>query len=388
MLVTHAKIYTMQDSNIIEDGFILTKKKKIKSIGSMAECPENFNEHVLNLKNNACICPGFIDAHTHLGLLDNTEIDDINEMNDSCAPHLKTSDAVNPMDPYFKDALLAGITSAIVSPGSASPISGQILAMKTYGKILDEMIIKDPVGIKFSLGENQKRNYNKKNQVPSSRMSTVAIIRKQLNKAKRYMEDGDFALSSDMDSFESPSFDIKCESLVPLLEREIQAHIHAHSLHDIFTAVRIAKEFNIQCVIVHGTEAYFSAEKLEKDNIKILSGPILISKTKEELKNLNPKSTKILINSNVETAVITDHPEVPINYLPLCAFIAMREGLELIEALKTITINPAKICGISHRVGSLEKEKDADFIIFSGNVINLLKKPDYIFCNGINVLEQ
>lgn len=381
MLIINGKIHTMEDG-VIEKGYIHVSKGLICQIGKMEDL--NFaDDETIDLNGNS-VYPGFIDAHTHLGIFEdslNFEGDDVNEENDPITPHLRAIDAVNPMDRSFSDALKAGITTVITGPGSANPIAGQLVAMKTYGNRIDDMIVKSPVAMKFALGENPKTVYRDKEQTPITRMATAALIREQLYKAKRYYESKIKAEKSNGD-YDLPEYDAKCEALIPVLNREIPAHFHVHRADDIFTAVRIAKEFELDLVIVHGTEGHLIADELKSENVSILSGPFLTGRTKPELKNLTSKSPGILSKNKIETAIITDHPETPIELLPICAAIAVREGMSCDDALKSITINAAKACRIEDKVGSIKQGKHADFVVFDLDPLDIFAKPKMVFVKG------
>lgn len=377
LLINAKKIYTM-DKEVIENGFIYIRGKKIKKLGKMKElkiCDEN----IIDLCGRN-VFPGFIDAHTHMGLFGDGmgfEGEDCNEYTDPITPQIRAVDGVNPMDKSFEEALLSGVTTVITSPGSSNPIGGQVFALKTNNFCVDDAVIKNPVAIKFALGENPKVIYNEKNQTPMTRMATAALIREQLNKAKRYMYEKCKSEENDL-----PEYDAKCEALIPLLKKEISAHIHAHRADDIFTAIRIAKEFDINYVIVHGTEGHLVVKKLEEEQTKILFGPILSARSKPELINLSTKAPAVFAKNNILMALTTDHPEVPIQYLRLCAAIAVCDGMDEYEALKAITINPAKICGISDKVGSISEGKDADLVIFDDSPFDIMKKPVLVICDG------
>ncbi len=382
MLLTNARIYTM-DTGVIASGFIFVKAGKIAKVGKMDELGGLTDKDEIDL-NGQSVYPGFVDAHTHMGLFENglgIEGEDGNEYTDPATPQLKAIDAVNPMDKSFREALLAGVTTVITGPGSANPIGGQLLAMKTSGVCVDEMLIKAPVAVKFALGENPKMIYNDKNQTPMTRMATAAIIREQLNKAKRYLCDKEKAEKSPSE-YDLPEYDAKCEALIPLLKREVPAHIHAHRADDIFTAIRIAKEFDIDFTIVHATEGHLIADRLRLERVNILSGPILTDRSKPELANLSTKTPKVLAENSVVIGIVTDHPETPIQYLPLCAAVAVREGMDEYEALKAITINPARICKIADRVGSISEGKDADLVVFDGSPFDVMKKLTLVICDG------
>lgn len=380
MLIIHADIYTMAGSTI-KNGWICTQGGIIKDIGSSTVEPQ-VGEDVLDIQG-AGVYPGFIDAHTHLGMFEDGlsfEGDDSNEETDPITPQMRAIDAINPIDRCFSEALAAGVTTVVTGPGSANPIGGQLAAIKTYGTCIDEMIVKAPVAIKMALGENPKLVYHGKNQAPTTRMATASLIREELFKAKRYMDD--LQRSKDDEDFDAPEFDMKSEALVPALMGEVEVHFHAHRIDDIDTAIRISNEFHLNYVIIHGTEGHLIAGRLVKEGTRVLAGPFLCDRSKPELKNLTPTSPGIMANAGVLTAIVTDHPVIPLQYLPTCAGLAVREGMKYEDALKAITINPAKICGIDNRVGSIEVGKDADLVVFDTNPLEMTSKPKYVIANG------
>lgn len=386
MLIIHAEIHTMAGAPI-KDGWLRTEGGKIKALGAMPAEP-NAGETVFDVCGKG-VYPGFIDAHTHLGMWEDGltfEGDDGNEETDPVTPQLRAIDAVNPLDRCFQEARAAGITTVVTGPGSANPIGGQMAALKTGGSCVDQMTVKAPLAIKMALGENPKSVYHGKSQTPSTRMATAALIRDALSKAKRYLEEQERAKADE--DFELPEYDGKCEALLPALKREIQVHFHAHRADDIFTAMRIAKEFQLDYVIIHGTEGHLIADEIQREGVRVLSGPILCDRSKPELKNLTPATPGMLSQKGIPAAIVTDHPVVPIQYLPLCAGLAVREGMDPEEALKAITAYPAEICGISGRVGTLEVGKDADFTVFSGNPLTLEAKPELVFLNGELVYQE
>lgn len=382
MDIINAKIYTMNDDNtVIENGYIKTENGKISEIGEMNTYTQSGAEFLDAEGANAY--PGFIDGHTHLGMFEDGlcfEGDDGNESTDPITPQLRAIDGINPLDRCFAEALEGGVTTVLTGPGSANPIAGQITAMKTYGKRVDDMVVMAPAAIKFALGENPKSVYNDKNQMPITRMATAALIREALQKAKRYIEDKEKA--DEDDELDPPEYDAKCEALIPLLERKIPAHFHAHRADDIFTAIRIAKEFNLDLVLVHATEGYLIGDELKKENVSVLAGPYMTDRSKPELKNLSRAATGIMSGNGIPTAIITDHPETPIQFLPLSAAVAVREGMDETDAIRAITSTAAKICKIYDRAGSLEVGKDADIVLFEGSPLDIMKKPRAIICSG------
>lgn len=380
MLICNAIIHTMAGGDIPE-GSVRIRDGRIETVCAGTLAPLS-DEKVLDL-HGAGLYPGFVDAHTHLGMWEDGltfEGDDGNEETDPVSPQLRALDAINPMDRCFSEALAAGVTTVVTGPGSANPIGGQLAAIKTYGSRIDDMIVKAPLAIKMALGENPKTVYHGKNEAPSTRMATASLIRSELFKAQRYQED--LERSESDEEADPPDYDAKCESLLPALRGEIEVHFHAHRADDIYTAVRIGKEFHLNYVIVHGTEAHLIMDGLLRDHVRVLSGPILCDRSKPELKNLTPSCPGILAKAGIPTAIITDHPVTPIQYLPLCAALAVREGMDREEALRAITVNPAKICGIDGRVGTIEEGKDADLVAFAADPLRLESKPLFVIAGG------
>ncbi|WP_195985098.1 amidohydrolase [Clostridium sp. D33t1_170424_F3] len=383
MLIINAFLHTMTGQNI-ENGYLRAEDGVIREMGPMPVKPSE--EEIVYDAQGAGLYPGFIDAHTHLGMWEDGltfEGDDGNEETDPVTPQMRAIDAINPVDRCFREALAAGITTVVTGPGSANAIGGQMAAIKTYGCCIDQMIIKAPVAIKMALGENPKTVYHGKNQAPCTRMCTAALIREQLYKAKRYMEEKERAEQDE--EFDLPEYDMKCEALLPALRRETEVHFHAHRADDIFTAVRIAKEFQLDYVVIHGTEGHLVAGALREEGARVLSGPFLCDRSKPELRNLTPETPGVLAGNGVPTAIITDHPVIPIQYLPLCAGLAVREGMRHEDALRAITVHPAQICGIDSRVGTLEIGKDADMVLFDGDPLTVAAKPRMVFARGEQV---
>lgn len=388
MLFTNAKIYTMAAAGVIPSGYVRIEGNRIKDCGPMEALRRLPGEQEEDLAGALCL-PGFVDAHTHIGMWEDGldfEGDDGNEDTDPTTPHLRAIDAVNPTDRCFTEALEAGVTTVLTGPGSANPIGGQFAALKTSGRRIDDMILRAPVAMKFALGENPKSNYHGKSQMPVTRMAIAALIREQLEKARRYGED--LARAAADEELDKPEYDAKCEALLPVLRRELKAHFHAHRADDIFTAIRIAKEFNLDYVIVHGTEGYQAADLLAGEGCGVLNGPLLCDRSKPELRALTPASAGLLDKAGVPTAIITDHPVIPIQYLPLCAGLALREGMDYLSALAAITIRPAAICGIDDRVGSIEPGKDADLAVFREDPLTLAAKPALVLCGGEKAVDR
>ncbi len=380
MKIYNVQIKTMEKRRSIENGWIEIENGKIIAVEEGS--PDVVGTEDLDGQGKLLI-PGFIDAHTHLGIIENGidfEGDDCNEATDPFTPQLRTIDGINPMDRCFEEAYKRGITSAVVAPGSANPCGGEIIAVKTYGRRVDDMIIK-PVGIKFALGENPKRVYNDRDETPVTRMATAALIREGLTKAKRYLADID-AYEIDKENNDMPEFDLKNHALIPLLRREISAHFHCHRADDMFTAVRIAKEFDLKLVLVHATEGHLIADILGTEKLSAISGPVICDRCKPEMKGLELKNTAELIKNGVKTSICTDHPVIPIQYLPASAAMAVKGGLDSDIALEAITINAAEIAGIDDTTGSIAVGKDADLQLYCGNPLDIMNDPELVMING------
>ncbi len=376
----------MENDAVYHDGFLLVRNGLIAQLGDMKDCPEVMDgEEVLDLSGKT-IFPGFIDAHCHIGILENGlgfEGDDVNEETDASTPQLRALDAVNPMDYCLKEAAAAGVTTVVTGPGSANPIGGQWCALKTAGKRIDDMLLKAPVSMKFAFGENPKSVYHGKNQAPMTRMATAAMIREQLIKTQKYAEEKHRA--EEDDGYDAPEYDMKCEALIPVLQRTLKAHMHCHRADDIFTAIRIAKEFGLDYELVHCTEGHLISDCLGADGASAIIGPIICDRSKPELVNQTLKNAAQLYADGVPFAICTDHPVIPIQYLPLSAGLCVREGLPYREALKAITIHAARAASIDGRVGSLAVGKDADVVIFEGDPLSVYAKPVLVLIDGKRV---
>lgn len=377
MYIYNAQIFPM-DTMPIERGYVRIEGKKIAEVS--AGEPEKLSEEDINA-NGQLLFPGFIDSHSHIGLLGDgagIESDDINEDSEPITPHLRAIDGLNFTDGYFADAVRAGVTAAVTGCGSTNPIGGDFIAVKTAGRCADEMLIRK-VAIKFALGENPKSAFSDKDSAPVTRMATAALIREALFKAKRYMEDIEDAVENDEDL---PEYDMKSQALIPLLKREIKAHFHCHRADDIMTAVRIAKEFQLDYVLIHCTEGHVVADLLGDANAAAFVGPIISDRGKPELAKLTTANAAILYNSKVKVAICTDHPEVPVQYLALSAAYCAKAGLPRIEALKAITITAAQCIGIADRTGSITVGKDADLILLDGDPLDIMTAVTMTMIDG------
>ncbi len=387
MVITNVKIKTMSDKDY-ENGYVRFDNGVFTEIGDMADYVYTIDE-VIDGKG-LTMYPGFIDAHCHIGMWDDGltfEGEDGNEDTDPSTPHLRAIDSINAMDRCYEDAVKAGVTAVCTGVGSANPIGGSFAVMKTWGsKRVDKLIVRTPAAIKFALGENPKNTYNDRDESPVTRMATAAVIREQLLKAKRYLADKQEyeRLKGTDDEVSEPDYDIKCEALLPLFaeENKLQAHFHCHRADDIFTAIRISKEFGLDYVLIHCTDGGVIADELSEDAPKVVVGPLFGDRGKPELHNHDITTPKILSDNGIKFAICTDHPETPIQYLPLTAALAVRGGLSREEALRAITITAAETIGLADELGSIEVGKQADISLFSGDPLDLTVTPEMVFVSG------
>ena len=381
MLIINGTVHTM-DGPVIKNGYVAVKGSKIARVGPMEDCPKSWVGEVFDAQGGH-ICPGFIDAHCHLGMFGDAlgfESDDGNEETDPCTPHLRAIDGVNPLDRCFSEARAAGVTTVLTGPGSANPVSGQFAALKTDGRWVDAMVVRAPAAMKLALGENPKQVYHDRDETPVTRMATAAIIRENLRKAVEYGEKMDRA-ARDEDT-DPPDYDAKLEALLPVVRGELPVHIHAHRADDIATGVRIAREFGLRCVIVHGTEGYLIPNLLAREKIPVITGPALGDRSKPELANMTLENPALLRRAGVEVAICTDHPEVPVQYLPLCAALAVKGGLDPEEALAAITVTAAGIAGLGDVLGTLAPGREADVVVTSGHPLELLGEVRAVLIGG------
>ena len=367
-------------TNGIINGDILIENGKIIEIGNNIVVP--LDAEVIDAQGNL-VLPGFIDAHTHLGLWEDGmgfEGADGNEETDPITPHLNPIDGINPMDRSFEEARNGGITSVCSTPGSANVMGGQCISIKTFGRRIDKMVIKNPVASKIAFGENPKSCYGQEDKAPQTRMAIAAMMRETLKEAEEYLDA--LLLHEEDDENEKPDYDMKMESLLPVLRRDIPFKVHAHRADDIFTAIRIGKEFNLKLTLDHCTEGHLIVEDLVEEGYPVVVGPSLSERSKIELRNLTFDTAGILSNAGMDVCLMTDHPVIPVHYLPICAGIAVKHGMREDKALESITINPAKVLGISDKVGSIEIGKDADIVIWDNNPLEIQSNVLYTIIDG------
>ena len=359
------------------EGDILMDGGKITAIGKNLDIPEGTEVY------DACgkdVYPGFVDAHSHLGLDGygiGFEGQDYNERNDICTPQLRGIDSFNPMDPSVSMAAKGGVTCVGTGPGSSNVIGGTFFAAKTAGHCVDDMIVKNPIAMKCAFGENPKRCYKDVNNY--ARMSTASKLREMLFKTRDYMARK--AAAGD-DPLKKPAFDMKLEAMIPVLEKKIPLKAHAHQANDILTAIRIAKEFDIDMTLEHCTEGHLIVDEMVKAGFPCAVGPSFGHASKVELQNKTWETPGILAAAGCQVSIITDAPVTPQQYLPICAGFAVKAGMDPYEALKAITINPAKHLGVADRVGSLEVGKDGDVVVYDGSPFEISSQLKLVVING------
>ena len=378
LLIKNAKVFTMA-GKLIENGCILVENGKIKEVGTDLVAP--LDAEIIDAEGKN-VFPGFIDAHCHIGMWEEGigfEGADGNEMTDPITPHLRAIDAINPRDEAFENAIKGGVTTAATGPGSANVIGGVFSVIKLHGDRIDDMVVKETLAMKCAFGENPKRVYNDKKMMPSTRMGTAAKLRETLAKAVEYR---DKKVAAAGDASKLPTYDMKMEAMLPVVNKEIPLKAHAHRADDIFTSIRIAKEFDVLLTLEHCTEGHLIADHLAKEGYPAIIGPSFGNKSKFELNQKTFDTPGVLVKAGVKIAIMTDSPVIPLEYLPMAAALAHKAGLDEMDALKCITINPAEILGVDDRLGSIEAGKDADLVIWEGHPFDLQAKVAYTLVNG------
>ncbi|NLG84072.1 MAG: amidohydrolase [Firmicutes bacterium] len=376
--ITDVRLKTVTGPEIPR-GVVLVEGGKIVAVAEHLAVP---SEAQVIPGHGRLLTPGLIEAHCHLGIGEEGigfEGEDYNETTDPVTPHLRVIDGINPEEMGMRDAAQNGVTTVCIAPGSANVLGGQVAVVKTYGRIVDRMVLRFPAGIKAAFGENPKRVYHAQKKMPTTRMTTAALLREALVKAANYrrrLEEGG------EDPAKLPERDLRSEALLPLLRREIPLRAHAHRADDILTAVRIAEEFDLKLVIEHCTEGHKIAALLAEKGIPAVVGPVLSARVKYELREKTFATAGVLVAAGVRVAITTDAPVVPIEHLPLCAGLAVRAGLPEEEAWRAMTINPATILGVADRVGSIEPGKDADLVLWDGDPFDSRTAPEMVWIDG------
>ena len=380
LLLKNGNVMTMAGPAFVGD--VAIENGKIVAVGQSL----SYSDAEVRDVTGMTVMPGIVDPHCHIGMWEDAmgfEGADGNECTNPITPELRAIDAINPYDRCFEEAVAGGVTTCVTGPGSANVIGGQFVAIKPYDDSVEDLVLRFPVAVKAAFGENPKRVYNGKNQTPSTRMATAALMRKALIEAQEYNEKLERGKA---DPEKMPERNLGKEILARVMRRELPMKIHAHRADDILTAIRICREFKLRYTLDHCTEGYLITDKLKEalseDCEGIIVGPLLTDRSKIELKNLSFKAPKVLEQAGIEYAMMTDHPVTPEQYLPICTAVAVREGASEEGALKAITINAAKITGIADRVGSIEVGKDADIAVFSGHPFDFRSRCVLTLVNG------
>lgn len=375
LLIQNGIFHTMESEDPVHADLLIENGKIAKIAGKIS--PKK-GMRVINAEG-LHIYPGFIDAHSHIGIAEEqttAQTDESNEGTAPVTPFIRAIDGINPMDSAFHNALAAGITGVMVGPGSSNPIGGQFAFIKTYGRCVDDMVVLAPAAIKLAFGENPMSTYGANGTMPATRMGIASVIREELFRAKHYLESVD----------SQKNYRLECYR--ELFEGKIPLKAHVHRADDIFTAIRIAKEFGLGLTLDHCTEGHLIAEEIATSGFPAIIGPSLASRTKEEVAYSDFKTPGILHRAGVTVALTTDHPVSRIQHLPLCAALAAKEGWDEQAALRAITIDAAKICRVDHRLGSLREGKDADLVIFDGNPLEIASSVYMTIVNGKVVWPQ
>lgn len=376
--LTGGRIFTCENNEVLEGGtLLLGDDGKIDDLGYDVEIPQGADVYNCEGMN---IYPGFVDAHTHIGMVEEAmgfEGEDENERSGPVQPELRGIDGCNPMDPMFEAARNAGVTTVVTGPGSANVVGGTFFAAKTYGKRIDDMVVKNPTAMKIAFGENPKNVYGKnRDEKPMTRMGVAALLRKLLTDTVTYMEKRERAVGS-------IGMDFRLESMIPVMKKEIPLKAHAHRADDIFTAIRIAKEFDVDITLDHCTEGHLIVDELKESGKPCIVGPTFGSKSKIELKEKAFKTAGILGNAGIPFAIMTDCPVIPEDQLPLCAALAVKDGCDYYDGINAITIRAAEISGIEDRVGSLKRGKDGDVVVYEGDFLkDIDARVKYTFIDG------
>lgn len=379
--ITNARVFTMEEEmGILENGTVVVEEKRIVAVGENL-CPP---EHARRIDGRGCMLfPGFIEPHCHMGITEEKkgrEGDDCNEIVNPLTPYLRAVDAINPMDAAFHNAVAAGITSAMIGPGSSNVVGGQFAFVKTHGRCMDDMVRLAPAAMKVAFGENPKMNYGMSDKSPYTRMAIAAMLREELMMARNYvMQNPQIPLPGQE---EDPKDEFRYGCYRDVFSGKIPLKVHAHRADDILTAIRIAGEFGVGITLDHCSEGHLIAPNIAREKIPAIVGPDLASRNKIEVQNMAFKTAGELEAAGVEVAITTDHPVSLIQSLPHCCALAVKEGLSVEGGLKALTISAASICRMDHEVGSVKKGKLADLVLWKGHPFDLFSKVLFTMIDG------
>jgi imidazolonepropionase-like amidohydrolase len=374
--ITHAHVVPIEGEPF--DGTVLVRDGRLAELGPALDVPAE--AEVIDAAGG-WLLPGFVDAHVHLGVSEEGEGwagEDTNEMTDPVMAAARAIDAINPVEVGFDDAIIGGVTAVNVNPGSGNPIGGLAVAIRTHGRVVDDMVLRSPSGLKAALGENPKRIYGERKQTPATRLGVALTIRQAFAKARAWA-----AKPAD-----ERDADLMSEALGRVLEREIPWRQHSHRADDIATALRLAEEFGYELVLDHGTESYLIADRIAEAGVPVLYGPLIVSRSKVEVRHRTPKAPGILTAAGVKVSIITDHPVVPIEFLVHQAALAVKHGMAPTDALRAITLNPAEVLGVADRIGSLVPGKDADLVLWEGDPLDVRNRALRVWQGGRAVMHR
>lgn len=384
LAIKNGVVYTIENG-VIEGGTVLVDGGKIVAVGKDVAIPAG--AEVIDASGKF-VTPGIIDAHAHVSIWEEGlgwEGDDVNEMTSPVTASVRALDGINPDEIGLHDAFKGGVTTIWSAPGSGNVIGGEGVTMRTYGETVDEMIMLSPAGIKAATGENPKGAYGGRNQMPKTRMGVAALLRETLVKAQNYQQKIEKA-NGDQDKM--PARDLGLENMVRVLKRELPLRTHCHRADDMMTVIRVAKEFNIKVTIEHATEGHKIAHELAKNDVAIIVGPSLTARSKVEVRDRSLATAGICAEAGVKVALMTDHPIIPVHYLPICAGLAVKNGMDEDEAMRAITLTAAEICGVAERVGSLVPGKEADIVVWDDHPFEYTTHVEYTIINGSVVYQR
>lgn len=378
--IKNAVVFTMEEEGVLQNGTVLVEGDKIYNVGENLEIPASARQ--IDVGGNM-LFPGFIEPHCHMGITEEKkgrEGDDCNECVNPLTPYLRAIDAINPMDAAFHNAVAAGITSAMIGPGSSNVVGGQFAFVKTHGRCMDDMIRMAPAAMKVAFGENPKMNYGMSDKSPYTRMSIAAMLREELLCARNYVTR--FSKTPDPGKEENASDEFRYGCYRDVFSGKIPLKVHAHRADDILTAIRIAEEFGLEITLDHCSEGHLIAPEIQRAGAPAIVGPDLASRNKIEVQNMAFKTAGELEKNGVTVAITTDHPVSLIQSLPLCAALAVKEGMSAEGGLRALTISAAEICRMDHKVGSIKKGKLADLVLFKGHPFETFSKVLFTMIDG------
>lgn len=404
-----ARIHTASGP-VIESGTLVVTDGQIADVGPSERVAAPAGAKVIDVTGKVII-PGLVDSHSHLGVYSRPAVNansDGNEVTDPITSIVRALDSLNPFDPGIRMANAGGITTANIMPGSANVIGGQTIYVKLRGYSPEQMWFESPHvlgGLKMANGENPKKAYGGKGKAPSTRMKVAALQRAELVKAQEYLAKWD-KYRQKLAEFEAKKADIAkktenkeeavsppvpperslaLEPLAEVLQKKRTVHFHTHRADDILTVLRLRREFDFDLVIQHGTESYKVLDEIAKAGVPISLTIPDSPGGKAEVVGFIEECAAELTKAGIKVHVNTDDPVTESRFLLRTAAVTVRGGLSTDDALKAITLYPAQALKLDHRVGSLEKGKDADFVVLSGEPFSVYSRVLETYIDGRRV---